>query len=245
MSNLTQRITYLKDKDFALVKADKILIYQEDGKPANREEVIVSLYPGLVDKGGYRHFMEKEIHEQPDAIAHSLAAMTDDSGRLTVQMDVDELKSINGIVMIAAGTSHYASQVARYWIESIANVPVSCDLASEYHYRSPAVGAFTTAMAISQSGESLDTLMAMRRATANGMKVIAVVNVPQSTIARESDTMIPTRAGPEIGVASTKAFTAQLTVLICFAVALARAKGNLMKPPLPEFKSRFNRYLAL
>jgi glucosamine--fructose-6-phosphate aminotransferase (isomerizing) len=227
LSHLTRRVIYLKDKDFAVVEADGPQIFTADGTPANRESVIVSANPGLVDKGGYRHFMEKEIHEQPDAIAHSLAAMTDSDGRLTAQMDDKALAAINGIVMLAAGTSHYASQIARYWIESLAGVPVACEVASEYHYRQPATGPFSTALAISQSGESLDTLMAMRHAAACGMTTIGLVNVPDSTIAREADAVLPTRAGPEIGVASTKAFTAQLTVLLCFATALARAKGRL------------------
>ena len=227
LSHLTRRVIYLKDKDFAVVQADGPQIFTADGTPANRESVIVSANPGLVDKGGYRHFMEKEIHEQPDAIAHSLAAMTDSDGRLTAQMDDKALAAINGIVMLAAGTSHYATQIARYWIESLAGVPVACEVASEYHYRQPATGPFSTALAISQSGESLDTLMAMRHAAACGMTTIGLVNVPDSTIAREADAVLPTRAGPEIGVASTKAFTAQLTVLLCFATVLARAKGRL------------------
>ena len=227
LSHLTRKVVYLKDHDYALVRADGVSVYQADGVPVNREAVIVSASPGLVDKGGYRHYMEKEIHEQPDAIAHSLAAMTDESGRLTAQMSDDELRSIDGIVMVAAGTSHYASQIARYWIESLAGVPVACEVASEYHYRQPATAPYDTAIAISQSGESLDTMMAMRHAAKSGLKTIGLVNVPDSTIAREADAVLPTRAGPEIGVASTKAFTAQLTVLLCFATALARAKGRL------------------
>lgn len=227
LSHLTRKVVYLKDHDYALVRADGVSVYQADGTPVNREAVIVSASPGLVDKGGYRHYMEKEIHEQPDAIAHSLAAMTDESGRLTAQMSDDELRAIDGIVMVAAGTSHYASQIARYWIESLAGVPVACEVASEYHYRQPATAPYDTAIAISQSGESLDTMMAMRHAAKSGLKTIGLVNVPDSTIAREADAVLPTRAGPEIGVASTKAFTAQLTVLLCFAVALARAKGQI------------------
>ena len=227
LSHLTRKVVYLKDHDYALVRADGVSVYQADGTPVNREAVIVAASPGLVDKGGYRHYMEKEIHEQPDAIAHSLAAMTNEYGRLTAQMSDEALRSIDGIVMVAAGTSHYATQVARYWIESLARVPVACEVASEFHYRQPATAPYNTALAISQSGESLDTLMAMRHAAACGLQTIGLVNVPSSTIAREADAVLPTRAGPEIGVASTKAFTAQLTVLLCFAVALARAKGQI------------------
>ena len=227
LAHLTRKVIYLKDHDFALISADNVAVFQSDGSPAIRETVIVAAIPGIVDKGGYRHFMEKEIHEQPDAIAHSLAAMTDSGGQLTATMQVDDLRAITGIVMLAAGTSHYATQIARYWIENLANVPVVCEVASEYRYRHPVTSAYSTALAISQSGESLDTLMAMRHAASCGLHTIGLVNVPGSTIARESDFVLPTRAGPEIGVASTKSFTAQLTVLLCFAVALGKAKGTI------------------
>ena len=229
LAHLTRKIIYLKDHDFALIYADNVEVYHADGSPASRETVIVAASPGIVDKGGYRHFMEKEINEQPDAIAHSMAAMTDINGQLTATMQAKDLRAIDGIVMLAAGTSHYATQVARYWVETLAKVPVVCEVASEYRYRNPVTSAHSTALAISQSGESLDTLMAMRHASSCGLHTIGVVNVPGSTIARESDFVLPTRAGPEIGVASTKAFTAQLTVLLSFAVALGRAKGTIGK----------------
>ena len=227
LSHLTRKVVYLKDHDFALVRADGAAVYQDGGVPVNRQAVIVAASPGLVDKGGYRHFMEKEIHEQPDAIAHSLAAMTDEHGQLTAHMSDSALRDINGIVMLAAGTSHYATQIARYWIESLAAVPVACEVASEYQYRQPATAPFNTAIAVSQSGESLDTLMAMRHAAKCNMSTIGLVNVPNSTIAREASIVLPTRAGPEIGVASTKSFTAQLTVLLCFAVEIARVRDQI------------------
>ncbi len=227
LSQLTRKVIYLKDNEYALVRAQGVEVFQGDMVPVNREAVIVAASPGLIDKGGYRHFMEKEIHEQPDAIAHSLAAMTDMHGKLTAQMSDNMLRDIDGIVMLAAGTSHYATQIARYWIESLARVPVACEIASEYHYRQPATSPYNTSIAVSQSGESLDTLMAMRHAAKCKMTTIGLVNVPNSTIAREADTVLPTRAGPEIGVASTKAFTAQLTVLLCLAVSIARAKGQI------------------
>ena len=227
LSHLTRKVIYLKDHDFALVRADGVAVYQDGGIPVKREAVVVTASPGLIDKGGYRHFMEKEIHEQPDAIAHSLAAMTDEHGHLTAHMSDNDLRAINGIVMLAAGTSHYATQIARYWIESLAAVPVACEVSSEYHYRQPATSPYNTAIAVSQSGESLDTLMAMRHAAKCKLSTIGLVNVPSSTIAREASAVLPTRAGPEIGVASTKSFTAQLTVLLCFAVEIARAKGKI------------------
>jgi len=231
LSHLTRKVVYLEDHDYALVRADGVSVYQADGTLVNREAVIVAASPGLVDKGGYRHYMEKEIHEQPDAIAHSLAGMTDESGRLTAQMSDDELRSINGIVMVAAGTSHYATQIARYWIEALAGVPVACEVASEYHYRQPVTAPYDTAIAISQSGESLDTMMAMRHAAKSGLKTIGLVNVADSTIAREADAVLPTRAGPEIGVASTKAFTAQLPF---YCVLRWRSPGPRDKSISPE-----------
>ena len=227
LSHLTRNIMYLKDNDFAIVRPDGAEVFDSNGTPVNREVVIVAASQGVVDKGGYRHFMEKEIHEQPGAIAHTLAAMTGPDGTLSSPLSRDDLARIDGIVMLAAGTSHYASMVTRYWIEALARVPVTCEIASEYRYRKPVTGAYSCAIAISQSGESLDTLMAMRHAGEARLKTIGLVNVPGSTIAREADMVIPTCAGPEIGVASTKAFTAQLTALISFAVALAEAKGAI------------------
>ena len=227
LSHLTRDVIYLKDNDFAIVRPEGAEVFDSAGTPVNREVVIVAASQGVVDKGGYRHFMEKEIHEQPDAIAHTLAAMTGADGTLSTPLPREELAQIDGIVILAAGTSHYAAMVARYWIEALARVPVTCEIASEYRYRKPVTGAFSCAIAISQSGESLDTLMAMRHAGEAGLKTIGLVNVPGSTIAREADLVMPTRAGPEIGVASTKAFTAQLTALISFATALAEAKGAI------------------
>ncbi len=238
LAHLTRRVVYLKDNDFAFVKADGVAVFDADGVPVNREEVIVAASQGLVDKGGYRHYMEKEIHEQPDAIAHSLAAMTGTDGRIAAPMSRDQLRDITGIVMLAAGTSYYASLVARYWIEGLARVPVTCEIASEYRYRKPVTRSFSTAIAISQSGESLDTLMAMRHAAENDLQTVGLVNVPESTIAREADSVMPTRAGPEIGVASTKAFTAQLTVLISFAVALGEARGTITAQRADEIQTQ-------
>ena len=241
LSHLTRNVIYLKDNDFAVIRPDGAEVFDADGTPVNREVVIVAASQGVVDKGGYRHFMEKEIHEQPDAIAHTLAAMTGPDGKLSTPLPREELAAVDGIVMLAAGTSHYAAMVARYWIESLARVPVSCEIASEYRYRKPVTGAFSCAVAISQSGESLDTLMAMRHAGEAGLRTIGLVNVPGSTIAREADLVMPTRAGPEIGVASTKAFTAQLTALISFAVALAEARGEINEARRDEIHAAIQR----
>lgn len=227
MSEQTRRVVYLKDNDYAVIRKEGAEIYDGDNNLVNREEVIVAASPGLVSKGGYRHFMEKEIYEQPDAITHTLSAMTNSDGLLTAGLSDDALKDMTGIVFLAAGTSHYASIVGRYWIEKLTGVPVSVEVASEYRYRQPASSHLSHAIAISQSGESLDTLMALRYASEQGLKTVGLVNVEHSTIAREADLILPTRAGPEIGVASTKAFTAQLTVLLALAISLARVKGTL------------------
>ena len=227
MSQQTRRVVYLKDNDYAVIRKDGAEIYDGKHERANREEVIVAASPGLVSKGGYRHFMEKEIHEQPDAITHTLSSMTDEHGKLTAGLSDDALRQMTGIVFLAAGTSNYAGQVARYWIEKLAKVPVSVEVASEYRYRTPASSHLSHAIAISQSGESLDTLMALRYASEQGLSTIGLVNVDHSTIAREADAILVTRAGPEIGVASTKAFIAQLTALLALAIALGRANGNL------------------
>ena len=245
LAHLTRNIIYLKDFDFAIIRPDSVDVFDATGTPVNRKIVIVAASPGIVDKGGYRHYMEKEIHEQPEAIAHTLAAMTGADGKLTTPIGRDDLAGINGIVMLAAGTSHYASMVARYWIESIARVPVACEVASEYRYRNPVTSAYTTAIAISQSGESLDTLMAMRHAGEVGLQTIGLVNVDGSTIAREADIVMPTRAGPEIGVASTKAFTAQLTALLSFSIALAEARSEITAARRDELHNHIQRLPSL
>ena len=245
LAHLTRNIIYLKDFDFAIIRPDSVDVFDATGTPVNREIVIVAASPGIVDKGGYRHYMEKEIHEQPEAIAHTLAAMTGADGKLTTPIGQDDLAGITGIVMLAAGTSHYASMVARYWIESIARVPVACEVASEYRYRNPVTSAYTTAIAISQSGESLDTLMAMRHAGEAGLQTIGLVNVDGSTIAREADIVMPTRAGPEIGVASTKAFTAQLTALLSFSIALAEARSEITAARRDELHNHIQRLPSL
>ena len=245
LAHLTRNIIYLKDFDFAIVRPEGAEVFDKTGTPVNRETVIVAASPGIVDKGGYRHYMEKEIHEQPAAIANTLAAMTGVDGKLTSPLSRDDLADITGIVMLAAGTSHYASMVARYWIESLARVPVTCEVASEYRYRNPVTSTYTTAIAISQSGESLDTLMAMRHAGDSGLQTIGLVNVDSSTIAREADIVMPTRAGTEIGVASTKAFTAQLTTLLSFAIALSEARGKISADRRDELHDHIQRLPSL
>ena len=227
LAPVTRRVIYLKDLDYAIVRADAVQVFRPDGSETKREPVIVSASLALINKGGYRHFMEKEIYEQPDSIANTIRAFSGLNGKIALGVSSRTLRNINGIVMLAAGTSYFASLVARYWIERIAKIPVSCELASEFHYREPVTSGINTALAISQSGESLDTLKAINFAAERKLSTIALVNVLDSSIARDSDFVLETKAGPEIGVASTKAFTAQLTVLITLAVAIAEAKNEL------------------
>ena len=238
MAHLTRNVIYLKDGDYAALGVDEVQIFDRDGQRANREVIRTTASPALIDKGGFRHFMEKEIHEQPEAIAHTISAMTAADGALRTGLSEADLSDIQHLVILAAGTSNYAGQIGRYWLEDIAGIPVSVETASEYRYRAPAHLAGGAVIAISQSGESLDTLMALRHAREKGMKVIAIVNVPESSIAREADVILPTRAGPEIGVASTKAFTAQLTVLFALAVDFGRAKARLSAEDVAELQQK-------
>jgi glucosamine--fructose-6-phosphate aminotransferase (isomerizing) len=227
MGEVTRRILFLKDGDYGIVTADHAEIYDAEGKPAQREVVTVAASSGLISKEGYSHFMEKEIHEQPDAIAHTLAGMTGEDGHLTAApLDA---AALNGVLMLAAGTSHNAAMIGKYWFEDLADLPAATEIASEFRYRNPAFHHFDLAIGISQSGESLDTLMALRHAAENGVQTMGLVNVPESTIARETDLQLLTRAGPEIGVASTKTFTAQLTVLLSLAIAAGRDRNVLAK----------------
>ena len=234
LAHITRKVIYLKDLDYALIEVNRIRVFRPDGNEVKREPVTVSASLGLINKGGYRHFMEKEIYEQPDSIANTIGSILGDDGEISFGLSDESLKNINGIIMVAAGTSYFASLVARYWIEQIAKIPVSCELASEFHYRQPVTKGFNTALAISQSGESLDTLKAINFAKEKYLSTMALVNVVDSTIARESDFVLSTKAGPEIGVASTKAFTAQLTVLLTLGLAIAGAKNELQKEETNE-----------
>ena len=234
LSHLTRKVIYLEDFDYTIIEVDRIRVFRPDGNEVKREPVTVSASLGLINKGVYRHFMEKEIYEQPNSIANTIGSIIDDDGKISFGISDESLRNINGIIMVAAGTSYFASLVARYWIEQIAKIPVSCELASEFHYRKPVTSGMNTALAISQSGESLDTLKAINFAGKRYLSTIALVNVVDSTIARESDFVLSTKAGPEIGVASTKAFTAQLTVLLTLAIAIAEAKKELQKEEINE-----------
>jgi glucosamine--fructose-6-phosphate aminotransferase (isomerizing) len=228
LAPLTRRIAYLLDGDWAVLRADSVQIFDEANHPVVREIRTTAQSGALIGKDGYRHFMHKEIHEQPQVIGDTLNTMLNPAkGTLTLPALPFALADIERITIIACGTSYYAGLVAKYWIESLAAVPVDVDVASEFRYRAPPMTKGGLAMFISQSGETADTLAALRYCRDQEQKLLALVNVAESTIARESDVALQTFAGPEIGVASTKAFTTQLTVLACLAVALARAKGTI------------------
>ncbi|MGQ3670773.1 glutamine--fructose-6-phosphate transaminase (isomerizing), partial [Xanthobacter sp. TB0136] len=225
---LTNRIAYLEEGDWAVMTRAGVEIRNEDGVIVERAVQIVPAGALLVDRGNHRHFMAKEIYEQPEVIGHTLGHYLDLSSDTVNLPELPfDVKGVRHISITACGTALYAGAVAEYWIERFARIPVSIDIASEFRYRETPLADDGITIVISQSGETADTLASLRYAKACGQKVVAIVNVPTSTIAREADAVLPTLAGPEIGVASTKAFTCQLATLACLAVALGRANGTL------------------
>lgn len=229
LAPFTDAVTYLEDGDCAVLTRKIHVIYDSEGAVARRETLKSGASSLLVDKANYRHFMAKEIHEQPEAVRQTLARYIDPACErvaLPVELPFD-FRDVRRITIIACGTASYAGSVAKYWLERFVRVPVEVDVASEFRYRESAMGRGDLAIFVSQSGETADTLAALRYAKAEGAHTLAVVNVSTSTIARESETVLPTLAGPEIGVASTKAFTCQLIVLAVLGVAAAKARGEL------------------
>ena len=228
LAPLTQRIAYLEEGDWVIVTAQGAEIFDKDNIPVERPITISGVTGELISKGNHRHYMLKEIYEQPVVVAQTLRSYL---RRLEDQVSLPvpdfDLGTIRRVTIVACGTSYYAGMVAKYWFEQLARVPVDVDVASEFRYRAPVMEDGGLMIVISQSGETADTLAALRHARSEGQKIAAVVNVPTSTMAREADLLLPTHAGPEIGVASTKAFTCQLAVLAAFAANLARAKGRL------------------
>ncbi|GAA4052782.1 glutamine--fructose-6-phosphate transaminase (isomerizing) [Parerythrobacter jejuensis] len=228
LAPLTQKITYLEEGDWVVITRDTATIYDSENKVVERPVVASGASAAAVEKGNYRHFMQKEIYEQPTVVAQTLNSyvrQADESVALP-QIDFD-LSAIKRITIVACGTSFYAGMVAKYWFETFARVPVDIDVASEFRYREPVLEEGGLAIFISQSGETADTLAALRHCKENGQTIATVVNVPTSSMAREADLILPTHAGPEIGVASTKAFTCQLAVLAALAAHLAVAKGKM------------------
>jgi glucosamine--fructose-6-phosphate aminotransferase (isomerizing) len=228
LAPLTRRICYLEDGDWAVITAEGAVIYDLLGNKVARPVKETALSGALIGKGNHRHFMEKEIFEQPAVMGDTLRAHFNPMTRSVHLAALPfELKDVSKVTIIACGTSYHAGLVAKYWLERIARVPVEVDIASEFRYRAADMPEKGLALFISQSGETADTLAALRYARQQRQRIIAVVNQPESTIAREADAVLPTLAGPEIGVASTKAFTTQLVVLACFAIAIARARGSI------------------
>ncbi|CAN5525070.1 glutamine--fructose-6-phosphate transaminase (isomerizing) [soil metagenome] len=229
LAPFTDDISYLEDGDWVVLNRAGAVVHNEHGVVVHRDVMKSGASSFMVDKANYRHFMAKEIHEQPEVVGHTLARYVDmASERVSLPTALPfDFKDIQRISITACGTASYAGYIAKYWFERLARVPVELDVASEFRYREAPVRKGDLAIFISQSGETADTLAALRYAREQGMHTLSVVNVPTSTIARESETVMPTLAGPEIGVASTKAFTCQLMVLAALAVAAGKARGEL------------------
>ena len=228
LAPFTDTITYLEDGDWVVLTREGADIFDMAGLKVERPAVKSVASSMLVDKGNYRHFMAKEIHEQPEVISHTLTNYLDMAAGKVMFPEIGvDLAKISRVTISACGTAYYASVVGKYWLERYARVPVEIDVASEFRYREAPLPEDGLAIFVSQSGETADTLAALRYCKAGGQKIASVVNVRTSTIARESHAVLPTLAGPEIGVASTKAFTCQLSVLACLAIAIGRARGQI------------------
>lgn len=228
LSPFTDDITYLEDGDWAVVRKDRLEIFSTDGSPVQRKRSKASVAYAQVEKGNHRHFMEKEIYEQPEAISHTFAHYMDFVAKTVrpVAQPID-FASIDGLKIAACGTAFLAGHIGKTWFERYARLPVEIDIASEFRYREMPMTDREAALFISQSGETADTLASLRYCKENGLKIGAIVNVQESTIARESDVVFPTLAGPEIGVASTKAFTSQLAVFASLAILAGRSRNTL------------------
>ncbi len=254
LAPFTDQVSYLEDGDWVVVTRTGAEIHDSSGKVAQRATIKSQASVLLIDKGNHRHFMAKEIHEQPEVVGHTLANYLDMAGgRVDLPMQLPfDFRKLDRISIAACGTAYYAGLVARYWFEQFAHLPVEVDIASEFRYRDVPLKPGNLAICVSQSGETADTLASLRYARAHKQHALSIVNVPTSSIARESDVVMPTLAGPEIGVASTKAFTCQLAALACLAIAAGRARGTLSESDekslvqaLIEIPRRLNEALAL
>jgi len=228
LAPLTRRISYLDDGDWAVLTADGAEIFDKDDHAVKRSIKETALSGALIGKGNHRHFMHKEIHEQPAVLGDTLRAyMNPATYAIGLPKLPFDFATLPRLTIVACGTSYYAGQIAKYWFEQYARLAVDTDIASEFRYREPVLAKDGAALFISQSGETIDTLAALQHARREGQKIASIVNAPESTIARDSDVVFPTHAGPEIGVASTKAMATQLTVLACLALAAAKARGAI------------------
>jgi glucosamine--fructose-6-phosphate aminotransferase (isomerizing) len=228
LAPLTQQIAYLDEGDWVVITRDGAEIFDKDNNPVIREVTTSGASAAAIEKGSYRHFMQKEIFEQPTVVAQTLRSYIRQLDQTVAlpQFDFD-LSRINRVTIVACGTSYYAGMVAKYWFEQFARLPADIDFASEFRYREPVLEPGGLALFISQSGETADTLAALRHCKAQGQTIAVVVNVPTSSMAREADLLLPTHAGPEIGVASTKAFSCQLAVLAALAAHMAVKRGRM------------------
>jgi glucosamine--fructose-6-phosphate aminotransferase (isomerizing) len=228
LAPLTRRIAYLEDGDWVVLSRQSAEFFDRNDQPVQREIKLTNLTGAAIGKGNFRHFMEKELHEHPVVIGDVLHRMIDQGSKMLVLPNLPfDLARISRINISACGSAYYAGLAGRFWLESLAGIATDADVASEFRYRAPPLDAGGLGLLVSQSGETADTLAALRYMKSRGQKVLSILNVPESSMARESDAILETIAGPEIGVASTKAFTAQLTVLAVLALALARARGAL------------------
>jgi glucosamine--fructose-6-phosphate aminotransferase (isomerizing) len=229
LAPFTSSIAYLEDGDCVIVRRSGAVVRNATGAVVTRPTIRSGASAFLLDKGNHRHFMAKEIHEQPEVVGHTLAHYVNFAkGRIELPEELPfDFRAINCISISACGTAYYAGLIGKYWFERFARLPVEIDVASEFRYREAPFTPGNLALFVSQSGETADTLATLRYAKGYGQHIVSIVNVATSTIARESDVVMPTLAGPEIGVASTKAFTCQLTVLACLAIAAGRARGTL------------------
>ncbi|MBB3440476.1 glutamine--fructose-6-phosphate transaminase (isomerizing) [Rhizobium sp. BK379] len=241
LSPFTNEITYLVDGDWAIITREGATVLDFSGKVVKRPRQISQATAYVVDKGNHRHFMEKEIYEQPEVISHALSHYVDfTANTISPNASAIDFKAATGLAISACGTAYLAGLIGKYWFERYARLPVEIDVASEFRYREMPLQPSQAALFISQSGETADTLASLRYCKDNGLKIGAVVNVRESTIARESDAVFPIMAGPEIGVASTKAFTCQLAVLASLAIGAGRARGTIS----PDDEKAMVRHLA-
>ncbi len=227
LAPLANRISYQEEGDWVELHPGKAIVHDADDKIVERKIHVTAMSGAAVGKGQYRHFMLKEIFEQPAVIGDTMASLVTADNRLALPDMPFDWATIPRLTIVGCGTAFYAGMVAKYWFEQLARMPVEIDIASEFRYREAPMPVSGVTMAVSQSGETADTLAALNYAKSQGQKIMSVVNVPTSSIARLSDVVIPTLAGPEISVASTKAFTTQLTVLLCLALSAAQARKTL------------------
>ena len=228
LAPLTQKIAYLEEGDWCAVSREGVEIFDHDNAPVTRAVTHSGLTGAMITKGNYRHFMLKEIHEQPVVVAQTLQSYLRpvEAQVALPQMDFD-LSAVTRVLIVACGTASYVGMIGKYWIEQLARLPVEVDVASEFRYRDPVLGPGVLGVVVSQSGETADTLAALQHMQAAGVTTAGIINSPTSSMARAVDLLLPTHAGPEIGVASTKAFTCQLAVMAALAINLARAHGRL------------------